>query len=142
MNFYIRHTENKDLVVKIHSIIFPADDFFDDFTNIYWVARESKSDEIAGFCQLSIEPPKHNTVFLSRAGTIKKFRGKGLHSKLIRVRERYARAHGYTWGITYTSADNIPSFVSLIRAGYRYYIPSYCYAGKPQSEVLYLRKRL
>lgn len=74
----------------------------------------------------------------NRAWVHKKFRGKGLQKRLIRLRLRAARKRCYI-AITYTIKQNYPSINNLIACGFQIYGPSYEYGGK---EMLYWRKLL
>ena len=80
----------------------------------------------------------YDTVYMSRCCVLPEFRGKGLQKRLLRARERHARALGYTWAITDTR-DNVPSSNSLISCGYKLFEPT-----KPWSfeDSLYWRKKL
>ncbi len=63
-------------------------------------------------------------AFLNRAGVVRQYRGLGLQLRMIRLRERRARAEGYVRLLTYTVAGNVPSANNLIKAGYRQWVPS------------------
>lgn len=64
-------------------------------------------------------------AFLCLSGVHPASRGRGLQRRLIRVRERYARRHGFPRAVTYTSSDNVHSANNLIECGYRLYEPPY-----------------
>lgn len=60
---------------------------------------------------------------LSRAGVLYSYRGYGLQRRMIRTRERRARALGMKRVLTYTLWDNTPSSNNLIRCGYKLWKP-------------------
>lgn len=125
---------------SLHKKIFPSDEFYESKKNVYWLAiakYSTKEDEIVGFAVAT--ELEYGILFLSRAGVIWKARGKGLQKRLIRVRLNYAKSHEFKQAITYTSIDNIASFVNLLKCKFKPYIPEYCYAG---SNVNYLIREL
>jgi RimJ/RimL family protein N-acetyltransferase len=86
-----------------------------------WWGEYSPSGELVAATCLSIWIP--GWAFLARTIIKSNFRGKGLQKRFIRVREKYARAHGVHTIVTYTSPDNIISANNLIKCGYLLYIP-------------------
>lgn len=61
--------------------------------------------------------------YLSRAGVLPSHRGQGLQRRLLRVRERRARALGLGWLVSDTRF-NPPSANNLIAAGFKTFEPS------------------
>ena len=140
MKIVIKRTYNEETVRALNKKTFPSDGFYESKKNMYWLAiakYSSKEDEVVGFAIATVV--NHEILFLSRAGIIYKARGKGLQKRLIRVRINYAKKHGFKKAITYTSVDNITSFVNLFRCKFVPYLPEYCYAG---TAVNYLIKYL
>lgn len=76
--------------------------------------------------------------YLWRAAVTPQHRGHGLQRRLIRVRERKAKALGWRWVFTDTT-DATPSANNLISCGYRLYDPAEPYGFK---NTLYWRKVL
>ena len=72
----------------------------------------------------------------NRAWVHPKYRGNGIQKQLIKVRLNAAKSKGLVT-ITYTTIDNPASANSLIKKGFKLYIPSWYYAGK---DKLYFRK--
>jgi GNAT superfamily N-acetyltransferase len=88
----------------------------------WWLAQAFINDEWApvGYC--GIQPSDEGRYgFLSRAGVLAIARGHGLQKRMIRVRERWARAHGMTHTYTYVAWNNISSMRSLVASGYKPY---------------------
>lgn len=113
-------------VKKVEDICFPGDAYYQTQLPVKaWILKDSDVD--VGFCYLTILDD--STAFLSRAGVVPDFRGKGLQKRLISVRERYARKVGISQLITYTLTSNLASSNNLIRCGYTLYTPSEAYAG-------------
>ena len=77
-------------------------------------------------------------MFLSRAGVVPLARGHGLQVRLIRARERWARAHGCSHAWTYTHWANTRSQASLARQGYT----PYTYEIADDTRFLHFRKDL
>ncbi len=75
--------------------------------------------------------------YLARVGVLPEYRGHGLHRRLIRVRERYARRLGWTGCVSDTSNGNVQSANNLIAEGYETYVPSICWGF---SDSTYWRK--
>lgn len=135
MKFKVRQEDNISVAEELHNKTGFENDVFPR-NHIFWIARDEQDSPVA-FCSISLVDK--DTIFLSRAGVIKKYRGKKLHKRMIRARENYARRNGYKWIITYTLQDNVNSFVHLIKNNYQIYEPSWDWAGK---DCIYFRKRL
>lgn len=135
--FKIRRTHDCELVESLHAKIFPTDDWYNNEKSVYWIVWKDK--EPVGFCMLA--PFDDNIVFLSRAGLLEVATGKGLHGRMIRVRERFAREYKFSSIITYTIIGNIKSSRNLQKAGYFLYIPEYQYASD-DDDVLYWLKEI
>ncbi len=80
-----------------------------------------------------------NGVFLCRAGTLPKARGKGVQKALIDVRVAHAKRLGVRWCYTYTLADNYISSNNLIKRGFLLFRPGYAWVGT--EGVLYWAKK-
>jgi len=138
MKYSIRASNDLDVVHAIHEKCFPLDDMYRSkkYDSIYWLVTNANRRKV-GFAQLTVYD--RSIVFMSRSGLLECARGVGLHYRLIKVRENWARKRGYRTMITYTMKDNLKSFCSLIRYGYEIYTPEYQYAGK---DIYYFRKEL
>jgi len=133
--YTIRKCEDIELVKKLHTEIFPSDEWYESSRSVIWVVWFKK--EPVGFCMLS--ETDNGFVFYSRAGVKRDHRGNGFQVRMLRVRERYARKCGFKKAITYTKMDNIKSNRNLQKAGYWLYVPEYQYADK---DCLYWLKNL
>lgn len=131
--FLIRKSEDKELVKRLHSELFS--DAWEDFTAM-WVVWNEAGIPVGFACAKWIA--KEKSVFLARAGVKKIARGNGIQRRLIRVRERWAKAVGAKAVITYTLYENHSSTVNLIKSNYTLYQPAYPWVGK----VNYFRKLL
>lgn len=132
--FSIRKSEDLPTVMELHAATFPSDEFFNHTKNYYWIAYEGRKP--VGFA-MATDFGK-GILFLSRAGVLPKYRGNGLHRRLIHVREKFAkRNNSFNSIITYTTISNYQSFSHLIKLNYEIYKPEYSYAGK---DVFYFRK--
>lgn len=99
----------------------PEDIPADTTRGFWWVAYEGSNP--AAFCGLCPSSSDPNGGYLCRAGVLPSFRGHHLQRKLIAVRERKARALGYTSLYTDTYC-NPQSSNNLIACGYRMFTPS------------------
>lgn len=116
--------EYGDTIRLLERWTFPDDDP-EPLTGDWWVAtvEDALHGELCvGFCALKYAG-YGSRGFLAAAGVLPAHRRRGLHRRMIRVRERAARALGYERLITYTAPDNLASANSLIRAGYLLYRP-------------------
>lgn len=134
----VRKTDKEDIVKELHAKIFPLDTFYEHKNSFYWLAYHKETP--VGFAQLTIL--NKEIAYLSRAGLLPEVRGKGLHKRLVKVREIFARKKGIERLITYTLNTNMYSAVTLSKHGYMLYVPENEYAGKTGKETLYFIKYL
>ena len=64
-----------------------------------------------------------NVAYLSRAGVMPDFRGKGYQLRMIQKRLEYIKKQGITRVVTDTIASNTASNNNLIKAGFKMYDP-------------------
>ena len=121
---------------SLHQKTFPEDEFYEHKGNNYWLVK-NEDGNYCGFCMATDIGSK--MLFLSRVGVLKKYRGQGLHKRMIKIREAFAKRKGFNCILTYTTKDNYQSFAHLIKAGYKLYDPEYAYAGL---NVFYFLKEL
>ncbi len=105
-------------------------------TGFWWVAFEGKTP--VAFACLRPSARWDNVGYLSIAGVLPAWRGKGLQRRLIKKRVEYARKLGWHTVITETVNDNAPSMRSLIAAGFRPYLPQVRW-GDPEHVVYWTR---
>jgi GNAT superfamily N-acetyltransferase len=133
----IRRVELNQKVLKtldhLDRMIFPTDDPYTKLTNYWWLVEDEEGP--LGFAGLEVKGPA--TVFLCRAGVFQRFAGQGIHRKLIRARETFARGLRYSTVTTYVMGDNLKSANNFIHMGYRLYKPS-----APVVGALHFKKEL
>jgi GNAT superfamily N-acetyltransferase len=112
---------HSDTLKVLHSVIFKRSAPAPEPDKGHWWLAYSGEVPV-GFAWLTSTEHKHEG-YLARAGVLEGHRGHGLQLRLIRVRERKARALGMTRLVTDTY-NNPASSNSLIRAGYRLFRPS------------------
>jgi len=88
----------------------------------WWLAFTG--DAPVAFAALVPTKSTPGTAYLARAGVLPSARGQGLQLRLIRARERKAKILGFTRIVTDTY-NNPSSANSLIKAGYRMFMPEY-----------------
>lgn len=116
----ICRTTNIELCNELHRELLPGDDLYDSEGAAWWLAYDG--DKPVAFAAAKLVAG--GSVFLARAGVRRCARGRGLQRRLIRVRERWARAQGATSAVTYADRLNAPSINSLVGAGYRAFDPA------------------
>ncbi len=105
----------------------------------YWWIAYFQGTEI-GFAGLDFYPDLPiPSAFLARVGVVTEYRGRGLQTRFIKIREKQAREEGYSRIITYTSLHNTHSANNLIKNGYRLYDP---YAEWGVRNSMYFEKYL
>ena len=97
----------------------PGDEPYDKVGSVWWVAYDGKTP--VGYA--GIKRWGSTMAFLCRAGVLKEARGQGLHRRLLRVREAWAKRLGIKTLITYTAPFNLQAANNLIRAGFVLYKP-------------------
>jgi GNAT superfamily N-acetyltransferase len=139
MSYRIKRVKDLSIIISLNEAIFPTDPLHVDSQTVGWVAYD-KNNSPAAFC--TARDIGDNVFYLDRGGVFKEHRGQGLHTKLIDVRERYARKHNFKDIITYVMKDNIRSLCTLVRSDYQIYTPGYQWAGKAWENIYYLIKTL
>ena len=126
MKFSIRQTKDIELIKRLHNESFPKDEFEKEEKTTYWIALDNRNTP-CGFA--SAKELSNNICYLTWAGVNYKYRGHGLHKKLISVRVRFAKRRGCTHVITYTSRENHYSANNLMDFGFRAYAPENPWVG-------------
>lgn len=140
MSYRIEETGDGIAVLALDEECFPQDVRVRLDGARWWLVRSQGSDRsVVGFAGLRRcgLPVNRGLGFLCRVGIAESHRGRGLQKRLIRVRERAARAEGLTELVTYCAPWNLASANSLIACGFRLYRPTERWGG---AEALYFRK--
>lgn len=125
------------LVEPLHRATFPDYDMVDVWNGHWWLAwSQGKPVAFAGMWSSRSED---SGGYLCRAGVVDGHRGRGLQRRLIRARERKARALGWRVMFTDTLRDNAASANNLIACGYRVFLPKVPWGGP---DAVYWRKAL
>ena len=131
---------DNEVILELHRKCFTSGEYIPDFDEGWWWLCYRDYDPV-GFCGLekTIDRVYGNDLgYLCRSGVREDHRGKGLQLRMIRVRERKAREVGCTAMLTDTN-DNPKSGNTLIRAGYKLFVPTKPWAMKTS---LYWKKEL
>lgn len=122
-SFHLRQADEEDRedVLAADAACFP-DDARPAWEGAAWWVLEAPGGEVAAYCAARPAYSTPGAAYLSRAGVLPAFRGLGLQRRLVRVRERWARAHGFYAMVTDTRG-NAASSNTLIRCGYRLWEP-------------------
>lgn len=122
MTLRIRRTRDRQAIRDIQLKLLPYDQPLTLLpTDHAWLATDAGEVVAFGVLRPVRSDPEYG--YLARAGVAPSHRGQGLQRKLIRVRERAARAQGMRVIVTDTSHENLASSNSLIREGYKLYAP-------------------
>lgn len=123
----VRKSADIEIVSHLDELIFsPSDEKIKLEGTTWWIARENHDPVgFAGMVKLSHEP----YGYFSRAGVLPAYRGKGIHSRMIQARLRWAKRQGWEGVMTYTVADNFASANNLISKGFRLFEPGRRWAG-------------
>ena len=125
----LRRSTNKhsaNIISKLDKICFPDDVPVtgQDPNTIWWIAWVD--GEAVGYAGLT----RNKTYwFLSRAGVLPAWRGRGLQKQFIKKRVEYAQSESNLPIYSYTVLDNSASANSLISAGFRLHDPPYSWWG-------------
>lgn len=111
-----------------------------DFTGA-WFLISSGGENIA-FAGIHLSRNYQNTAYLCRVAVLPEHQRRGLHKRLIRIRERWARRNDIDWVVTDTRSDNYPSVNSLIGCGYKLWRPPNRIAWAEYSNPLYWYKKI
>lgn len=118
---------NFDTILSLDTQVFSRKDEPCNPKHQWWVIREAGiTMGYAGAAFIS----RLNYVYLSRAGVLPEFRGRGLHKRLLDARVKWAKKQGADAIITYTVADNARSANTLISRGFKWYVPEDAWAGR------------
>lgn len=113
-------TLNRDLIMALDAECMPGEEP-PEFDGAQWFIANQDS----AYC--AWRPVKWSRIglagFLYRSGVRQSWRGVGMQSDMIRLRERCMVAAGLKVSVTYTDADNSPSMRSLMGCGYKPYAP-------------------
>ena len=127
MTYRLRRSRN----VKRNRALFargmPGDAWVGDH-HAFWIAVTG-AGEVCGFCS-AVLIAKDATVFLSSAVVFPAHQGHGLQRRMITRRVTWARQQGATHIVTYTLAHNWSSITSLLRSGFRRFVPGWTWAGR------------
>jgi GNAT superfamily N-acetyltransferase len=120
----IRAVDATDLEIaeeiqEMHRVCFGYAADLTDF-GFWWIGYDK--DEPVCFAGLWKSQQYENAGYLCRAGVMPPYRGLGLQRRLLTVRERKARALGWSQLVTDTT-DNPPSANNVIRAGFVTFLP-------------------
>jgi hypothetical protein len=118
--------------------LFSKDEVRDFSEDEIWIGWHN--DTPIAYCSVKyVDLPDNKFAFLSRAGVLTKYRGKGLQKRMIRLRVRDAKRRGFNFICTYTVMCNYASSNNLISCGFKLYDPETNWAGK---WVLYWQRTL
>ncbi len=138
MTIRIRRVTDYRAAAAMDLLLFPSDEPIDDPDAHVWFVGFEGGKPV---CYASMKViPGESSAYLSRCGVLRSHRGQGLQKRLLKARERAARAEGLKgYLITYTVPENAPSMNSLISCGFKVYSPDNAWAGR---DVVYFRKKL
>lgn len=102
----------------------------------HWIAYDNKTP--VGFASSRKVYSRENWGYIAACGVLASHRGHGLMRKLVARVAKHAREQGWDGVLTYVALNNIPSMISLLRSGFRFYLPEEHWVG---DEFHYMLKR-
>lgn len=125
MAYWIKRAKSKkdfEEITRIHCIMFQGGlEEVPEFKGVWWLLYWEK--KAIGFCGVHLSRYYAKTAYLCRVAVFYSHSGRQLQRKLIRVRERWARAQGMDWMVTDTGTPNYASSNSMIACGYKLWNP-------------------
>jgi len=116
--------DHRDLLRDLHTLSFwetaPMPDF-EEPGGYWWLVHCGR--EPVAFCGMREGYTYPTHCYLYRAGVVYSHQGRGLQRRMVRTREALARKLGFRGLVTDTSYDNYRSSNTLIRCGFRLFIP-------------------
>lgn len=122
--------EIADTLRDLHTLTFLGDAPTPDFEIGAWWLVFDTTNEPVGFAGITPSTYAANTGYMKRSGVLPAHRGRGLQRRLLRVRERYAKARNWCAVVTDTALHNVASANSLIACGFRLFRPDPLWCGE------------
>lgn len=115
---------DKALVRYMDAECFPNDTPF-SWDNAHFIIGRHYESELACYCAWKdVAQSGFETMgYHYRVGVMHNFRGSGLQKEMLAIREKAMKYSKLRKAVTYTDADGAASMNSLIKAGYKTYIP-------------------
>lgn len=135
MKIQIRETHDVELWRATDQLIFDREPWEPYDCEFYWLAYAD--GHIAGHCSMALLKENDGVGYLTRAGVLDKYRGLGIHRRMLNVRKRCAKKLNLRALITYAAADNVYSINNLWAAGFRAYHPENNWIDDPRGEFIY-----
>jgi GNAT superfamily N-acetyltransferase len=110
-----------DVLLSMDEACFPGDKR-PGLHGDWWLIEEG--DVLKAYCALWPSVRQDGAGYLARAGVLPEARGLGLQRRMIRLRERAAKAKGWNLLFSDTSKENVASSNNMIRCGYKLWRPS------------------
>ena len=126
-------------VLALDEICFPHDDRITTADSLWWIVWQDKTPVAYAGMRLCKDPRNLGLAFLNRAGVVPGHRGRGLQQRLIRARAAAARRLAVNELVTYVMTYNVASINSLVKCGFRFYVPATKWGG---TSAVYLCKPL
>ncbi len=116
---------NRRHIQIMHKECFPQLPLYRELHGDWWIAYDP---EPVAFCGLHASVRTEGAGYLCRGGVLPKARGKGLQKRMIKLRERAAKAKGWTVLLSDTDPLNAYSMNNLINCGFRAFRPKVLWA--------------
>lgn len=113
-------SEQRPLLNFLQAKCFLKPDRMDTRFGYWWITYIAQ--QAVAFAAMTEEVAAGRAI-LERGGVLEAFRGHDLQTGLIEARLEFARALGLKEAVTHTLSDNAASINSLIKCGFRRYIP-------------------
>jgi len=135
MTIKIRETTNLKEWRAVYDRVMGEDLWASSECEFYWVA--TLDGKIAGFSSMALLKETPGWAFFTSAGVLTKYRGNGIHQRMISVRIRCARKLRLSGIITYAHTSNFASINHLYRRGFSMYEPKHNWLEDWKGEFQY-----
>jgi RimJ/RimL family protein N-acetyltransferase len=145
MTFFIRDIDGMEHHELLHYMNSFAPEVFPPLQSrhfargMWWIAQEHETNMAIGFAGLTPMEPFVGVAYMKRAYVLPKYRGQGIQSEFLRVREKTARELGWHQLVTECKEQNEFSAKNILAAGFKQ-----CFPEQPWGEAgsIYFSKRL
>lgn len=108
-------------IQELHKLITPRTPIVEDEEAFWWVAETGEL--LIGYAAMCSFDGEDAEGYLAISGVLTKYRGRGIQTRLIRARLKYARKLGWKTVATDTVAYNPRSINAIIRCGFKAFRP-------------------
>lgn len=114
---YLGNINSCEVIQKLDKDQFIPEYPIDWKRSLWWVIKDKNN--IVAYLAAEFDNPKNSYFYLSRSFVVEKYRGQGLHKRLIKAAVRWARNNGFKTAWSSINLWNYASGNSLISCGFK-----------------------